>query len=376
MSLTAPSATPRVALHVGAPKSGTTFLQRALWKNRDGLRAVGVTCPGERARDMFVAAIEIREAATSWGYDQDAIAGTWARLCGDARSFAGTTVMSHELLSAGRPEQVATAFAGLEGLETHLVITVRDLARQVTSEWQERIKNGSTGSFRKFARGVVRQVESGDFSSLFWRYQHVVGITDRWAADLPPERVHIVVAPPSGAAPDLLWRRFGEAVGFDGAQFDPATGVTNQTLGPAQVAVLRRVNRALEGRIRQPRYAKVVKSYFAQQVLASQPAAKPGTPARLVELLAGVAESVNAEVLARGYRVHGDLAELIPPVATQPGSAPDRVSREEEIEAAARAIADLLVDRADRRSRDPEPEVVAAAPLGRRVIGRLRRSLG
>lgn len=367
----------RVALHVGAPKSGTTFLQRALWKNRDELRAIGVGCPGDRARDMFVAAIEIRDAATSWGYDPEAIAGTWDRLCQDARAFPGVTVMSHELLSAGTPDQIARAYAGLEGVETHLVLTVRDLARQITSEWQERVKNGSAISFRKFQRGVVKQIEGGELTSLFWRYQHITGITDRWAAGLPSDRVHIVVAPQSGAAPDLLWHRFGQAIGFDATLLDPSTGVTNQTLGPAQVALLRRVNQALDHRIRQPRYGRVVKSYFAQQVLAGQQAPKPATPAALVEALRGVAEAVNKDVVERGYQVYGDLAELIP-VPGAPGVVPpDRVAKRDELDAAAQAIADLLVDRAERRAKEPATDPVDdAAPLSRRVLGRLRRSLG
>ena len=146
---------PRVCLHVGTPKSGTTFLQRALWKNHDELRAVGVTAPGDRPQDMFHAAIEVRDVFDKWGYDRAALTGTWARMCADARRFPGTSVMSHELLSAASPEEVASAYERLgDDLETHVVLTVRDLSLQVTSEWQERIKNGSTSPFRRFSRRI------------------------------------------------------------------------------------------------------------------------------------------------------------------------------------------------------------------------------
>ena len=41
------------------------------------------------------------------------------------------------------------------------------------------------------------------------------------------------------------------------------------------------------------------------------------------------------------------------------------------------AIADLLIDRAERRTKEPAGESLDdAAPLGRRMLGRLRRSLG
>ena len=40
MSQPAATPAPRVVLHVGAPKSGTTYLQRVLWRNRDELAGV------------------------------------------------------------------------------------------------------------------------------------------------------------------------------------------------------------------------------------------------------------------------------------------------------------------------------------------------
>ena len=83
----------RVVVHVGAPKSGTTFLQRTLWSQRAPLREAGVTCPGTNQREMFHAAIEVRERFEFWGRDPKALRGTWARLCQEARDFDGTTVM-------------------------------------------------------------------------------------------------------------------------------------------------------------------------------------------------------------------------------------------------------------------------------------------
>src|SRR3712207_722729 len=90
----------RVVLHLGAPKSGTTYLQRVLWANRDALREAGYLLPGRTQRDMFHAAIQVRETHRQWGMDREALAGSWERLCAEARSFPGTTIMSHELLAA------------------------------------------------------------------------------------------------------------------------------------------------------------------------------------------------------------------------------------------------------------------------------------
>jgi hypothetical protein len=369
MSMTgSPDSAQRVVLHVGTPKSGTTFLQRALWRHREELEAMGVTCAGNRHYDMFHAAIELRESYAFWGRRPEDLAGTWQRLSDEARDYPGITIMSHELLGAARREQVDTGLAALEGLDVHLVVTARDLARQVASDWQERVKNGNPVTFKDFCANVGLERQNG-----FWRNQHLIGIFDRWARHLPAENVHLVVGPPPGSPPDVLWRRFGEAAGFDASSLDPTTEEprANQTLGAVQVAVLRRVNEVLGGRIRQPAYSRVVKRFFAQSVLAGQSSAPAQCPPDLVERLAEITARQNARILRRGYQVHGDLDELVPAAGDDDWTDPDAVDPELEAAAAIAAIAELLVDKAEVEP-EPDPGLV---PTVRRVGGRVRRRL-
>src|SRR5215217_6388596 len=162
MSMTDSPASPqRVVLHIGTPKSGTTFLQRALWRHREQLDAMGVTCAGDRHYEMFHAAIELRGSYAFWGRDEEELAGTWQRLSDAARDYEGITIMSHELLGAARREQVDTGLAALEGLDVHLVVTARDLARQVASDWQERVKNGNQVTFADFCANVGLERQNG-----------------------------------------------------------------------------------------------------------------------------------------------------------------------------------------------------------------------
>ena len=74
----------RVVLHVGLPKTGTTYLQALLADHRDELRGSGVLYPFLRPGGMFHAAVEVRGSHEKFGLDPDAIAGSWAALC-DAR---------------------------------------------------------------------------------------------------------------------------------------------------------------------------------------------------------------------------------------------------------------------------------------------------
>lgn len=363
-----PDPTQRVVLHVGTPKSGTTFLQRALWRHREVLDAAGVTCAGRRHYEMFHAAIELRGSYAFWGRSEEELAGTWQRLCDGARAYPGITIMSHELLGAARREQVDEGLAALEGLDVHLVVTARDLARQVASDWQERVKNGNPVTFADFCANVGLERQNG-----FWRNQHLIGIFDRWARQLPPENVHLVVGPPPGSSPDVLWRRFGDAVGFDASAFDPTTEepTANKTLGAVQVAVLRRVNEVLDGRIQQPAYSKVVKRVFAQSILAGQSSPPAQCPPDMIARLGEIAARQNERITERGYRVHGDLEELVPVPGDGPWTDPDAVDPELEAAAAVAAIAELLIEKA-APAPDPDPGLV---PTARRVGGRMRRRL-
>ena len=56
----------RVYLHVGVPKSGTTFLQVSLAENKKSLKEAGVLYPAGHER-MFLAAVDVRGAHKGWG---------------------------------------------------------------------------------------------------------------------------------------------------------------------------------------------------------------------------------------------------------------------------------------------------------------------
>ncbi len=302
----------RFYLHVGLPKTGTSFLQGVLAQSRPRLRELGYVYPFVRPEGMFHAAVELRGEYARWGLDPALVDGTWAALCDVAGRFAGSAVVSHELLGGAPAEAAARALAALPGTELHLVVTVRDLARQVTAHWQEQVKNGRTYAFSEYADEVLDPAAHGARPDAFWVEQDLPGVLQRWSQGLPPERVHVVVCPPRGAPREELWRRFAAAVGVDPGAVRLPPAAANDSLGAAQVALLRRVNRALDGRLEQPRYAHVVKRFFAQRLLAGVAT----TPAQAPEELRGVLTEATAawrRALAdRRCRVHGSLDDLTP----------------------------------------------------------------
>jgi hypothetical protein len=257
-------------------------------------------------------------------------------------------------------------------LELHVVVTARDLSRQAPALWQEEVKNGRRWSFEEFSSSLFAQDGSELGDSGFWRSQHLVSVLARWAAVVPPERLHVVVVPRSSQDPLELWRRFAGAMELDPGSLDlELQPRANESLGAAQVALLRHVVTALDGRLGQPHYAHVVKRFFAQSQLSRISSPRPATPPELRERLDRVARQWVAEITERGYGVHGDLDELVPSTAPAGEGTPhpDDVSAEELMQGMPEVLAEMLVEIAVLRGQIKGPKRLP--PLQRTDDGRL-----
>ena len=343
----------RVYVHVGVPKSGTTFLQASLDENKRALKEAGVLYPSGHER-MFLAAVDVRGAHKAWGRARAEVDGTWDTLCRKARAHEGVTVVSHELLGAASPHQITEALTMLRGIEVHLVVTARDPARQAAAEWQEGIKHGRRLTFEQFRRRVLEDAAETDYARRYRANQDLPAVLARWGASLPASRVHVVTCPPSNADPQVLWDRFCGVIGVDPTRF-PAAGPrsANTSLGTTEIDLLRRVNVALAKRLVQPEYGRVVKQLYAQDILAGRRSARPVVPVEMYDDLAVVGERWAKEIDKAGYVVHGDLASLVPVAPAEPGRHPDDVDPRDGLESAVAATAELLVAM-QRRGADVE----------------------
>ena len=202
----------RVYLHVGTPKSGTSYLQDKLALNRGRLEQQGIDYIHTRTGTHFEAALDLID--DTWAGEEKAARGQWDALALEARKARRDVLVSHEILAAAEPARVARAMASFPDREVHLVLTARDLGRQIPAEWQERVKHRGRRDYREFLRALQKNYTRTDWLMWFWRVQHLPRILATWGADLPPERVHLVTVPPSGGPTDLLWRRFAQVVGI------------------------------------------------------------------------------------------------------------------------------------------------------------------
>ena len=236
----------KVLMHVGTPKSGTSYLQDRLALNRDGLRTQGLNYVETRTGDHFEAALDL--LGERWAGAEKAAKGQWDTLVAEARRSRGDVLISHEILAAVPRDRARQAVHTFAGDEVHVLVTARDLGRQVPAEWQERVKHRGRREYEKFLDAMVRNHARTDWRMWFWRVQDLPEVLTTWGNGLPPERIHLVTVPGPGGPRDALWERFGSVLGLDPRAPYAETETTNASLGGAEVTLLRRLNIALAER--------------------------------------------------------------------------------------------------------------------------------
>jgi hypothetical protein len=333
----------RIYVHIGEPKTGTSFLQHALWSNRACLAAQGVVLPGYSYGGHARASQDLREVRWQPGDPADPWTGEWDVLTGQALRAGGAAVISNELLVACNPPQADRAVRSLLRAEVHIVVTVRDFATLLPAEWQETVKTRSPVPWEQWLDKVIDAAPDPDRRRRmrFWTMHDTLAVLRLWSRDIPPDQVHVITLPPQGGTSEL-WLRFASVLGIDSSTVDLPQRRENPSLGLAEAEFLRRLNGALPDEVPRWFYTWNVKRILANDVLSAQP---PGT--RLVlppERQAWARE--QAEILVAGlrdskYRIVGDLGELLPAPSTERYVSPTRLPAERLFDVALRATAAL-----------------------------------
>jgi len=340
------AARPRVFLHIGEPKTGTTFLQQVMWRNRSELAARGIVLPGHHPQDHFRASQDLRGIAKLASDPAGSWTGEWEILARQARQAGRVAVISHELFSAADAEQAGRAVSSLLPAEVHVVLTVRDIATLLPAEWQETVKHRNARGWEDWLGDVIDR-ESADPDRRrwwFWRVHDTLAILGIWSRHVPAEHVHVITAPPPGSASGLLWQRFASLLGTDPGGVDLARARPNASLGMAETEFLRRLNQALPDEVPDWFYMWNVKEAVAHQALAARPReGRLVLPARRDTWAKGRAEELITGLAGSGYDLIGDLEELRPPAVTGPSAGPADQPAERVLDAAVTAAAALVV---------------------------------
>jgi hypothetical protein len=366
-----PAARPAVVLHIGEPKTGTTFLQQVMWGNRAELAAQGVVLPGHHAQDHYRASQDLRGIAKLATDPAGSWTGEWEILARQAQQAGKTAVISHELFSAADAEQAGRAVAALQPAEVHVVLTVRDIATLLPAEWQETVKHRNGKEWEDWLTDVIdrESVAPGRREWWFWRVHDTLAILEIWSRHVPAERIHVITTPPRGSSAGVLWERFASVLGIDPATADLTRARPNSSLGMPETEFLRRLNLALPQEVPDWFYMWNVKEAVAHQELAGRPGGGLVLPADRDAWAKEHAEALVAGLRDSGYDLIGDLGELLPGPAAGPAASPAEQPAGEVLDAAVRAAAALVVNQYRREypAARPQPEQPESAepPGGR-----------
>lgn len=352
-----------VYLHIGAPKTGTTYLQDKLARNKSQLAEHGFHFPsrlrdGDPATSHFRSALDV--LGQDWGGAPGHADGAWSAMVRKVRRSSGSSVISHEILAPARRDVVRRIMADLDGAEVHIVYSARDLARALPAAWQESVKQGRKWRFGTF----LDKTEKGDTFS--FRAFDVPSVLTTWAESLPPERVHLVTLPKSGPR-DELWHRFCTAMNIDPAWAPREAQRSNTSLGLVETEVLRRLNRRIGTAARHELAYDALIRQLLEEGLPRTERKIELPPARY-----GWAEEQTGRWLdwirGAGIDVVGDLDDLLMPEPPAEWVEPRKISSKELAEAAMATLAAMTEMAASRPA--PKPELIS------RVRSRARQARG
>jgi hypothetical protein len=223
--------------------------------------------------------------------------------------------------------------------EVKVVMTVRDLGRNIPAMWQEGLKNGTSWGWTEYLRDIESPADQESVhAKKFWRHMNFPFIARKWVQVVGRDSFTLVTVPHPGADPRLLWDRFCSVLGLDPEPFD-TSGKSNTSLGAPSALVLRALNEALPEGFPLARYQKVVKHSLAKKGMTGR--AEVEEPIGFQDDWVVRRSTKHIEKLTDlGLRVVGDLDELRP--VPQKGADPSEVSVEDQLEAAVAALSYLV----------------------------------
>jgi len=314
----------RVVIHIGTPKSGTTYLQKLLFGNKERLAAHGVLLPAASANDHALAAIGMRNGPS------DVYAEVWEGVLAEASAWDGVVVITNEWFAMADAERTEEALRRLGEIgEVHVVVTARDLVDQVPAAWQETLKLGDSTQIDAF----VDRLDQPDFRWGWWDIDPAE-VLARWSPYLSSEQLHLVTIPPRGAPSEVLWHRFAEACGLDPALCSTTVKFARQSLSVEAARLLQLAGPRLLDAIdatppnwNGPR--RWIQSHLSHGILLDHRGGRITMSGEGIAVVRERSHRSLAAIEASRCAVHGELSDLtsslLPEGATHPDDVPESV---------------------------------------------------
>ena len=299
--------TERVYLHIGLPKTGTTYLQSALWQNKELLSEAGLLLPGRHRRRHLLATMDLCEDPKLARRKGD-VDSPWDDLVAEAREWPGD-----------------------------VLITAREMVGLAISRWQEYVRNGGRRPIDEYpASGAYDPTDEWGWASF-----DLADILARWGSVVPHDRMHILPMAPDPSDPTELLNRFLSVMGYADVPVEMPEEPVNESLGLVEAELLRRTTAVMQDFRAAADRGNWIRGYLAAPgVMPSSGERFRPSDERLAELEERGRRAV-ATLRDGGYDVAGDLS-VLEPRDVRDRRQPGEVTDSEQLDVAVHVIAALM----------------------------------
>jgi hypothetical protein len=358
-------------IHIGPHKTGSTALQVALHRVRDGLPALGAYYPAgpyRRRRAGWALGLAGRQSGTPVPPMH-----LWDELVAEVeRAGELRACVSNEDFGRATPAQVKKIVADLGGDRVHVLAVARRLDRYLPSQWQERVKAGERRPFDQWLEVVLHGNERNWNYRNVWQAHDIEALVSRWTAVVPPERFTLVVSDDSDHR--LIPRTVEEMLGLPEGLIEPVADRSNRSLNLYEAELIRRANAAVVRRgMRGARYRRLIRAGISQELIASAgsvPGPRIPLPAWALAEVRELSDRRAEAVAGLGVRVIGDPERLRVPNDVISAN-PDAGDAQVPLGAVAAAFGATLAKMADEIDRAGTASAVAAGQQRRSALRRL-----
>ncbi|WP_151083076.1 hypothetical protein [Nocardioides cynanchi] len=367
--------TGKVFLHIGLPKTGTTYLQKALWLNKGVLGDAGLLLPGRHQRRHLLASLDILGHSTLSERPGDTDS-PWDDLVTESRAWPGDVLITHEFFGSASRRQVRRAVGSFPDAEVHVIVTARAMLDLGISRWQEWVRNGG----RKPIDDYPPRKRYDPADEWGWASFDLADVLARWGSVVPHERIHVLPMTPGGPDPTELLTRLLTVVGHAGVAVEMPQQKVNTSLGIVETELLRRINPLLTGFTAPTDRGTWIRGFLAGPQIMATSGERFRPDAETIEELTTRGEQALAMLRTGEYDVVGDLALLEQPDVSDRRH-PSEVSDAEQLDSAVRVIAALMVQvrtltrqrNALRKEMEASGSRVSVARFARGVASKVRK---
>ena len=306
---------PRLIIHAGFHKSGTTALQESFNAQRFELRQSGLIYPdiGRKAHHRIAWALSGR----TWGWNKKGGEKTsrkeWTRIAKAINSNKSETILlSSEFFSELSKEEILTIFNDIKGRKIETIFTLRPLVKLLGSSYQQYLKYGITADYVSWLHSVLDKPGESKINPTFWMRHFHGKVVAKWVEVLGAGNVTVLIVDES--KPEFLYDSINHYLGLPKDFLKPQKTGSNRSLSLEEIALLLELNRQFPKERNWKEYELFIRDGYIRrltdEVKAPSESKKLLTPKWAIDKGNEIGSQSKGELLASGAIIIGDIESL------------------------------------------------------------------